>query len=100
MMTDTQRGADFHDQLIALLPAAAHEDDPDHDRAVGAAMRVALDDGDPRRATHDYNIWANAHGYQMIVFLGTYQGCVRTDIHEAVIDVDRAGHVSIVEARI
>lgn len=100
MMTDEARGAAFHDQLVALLPAAAHEDDADHDRAVGAAIRVAIDDDDPRRATHDYNIWANAHGYQHIVFLGTIAGRIRADIHEAVIDVDRAGHVSIVEARI
>ncbi len=100
-MTDEDRGHDFHAQLFTLLPAAAHDDDADHHRAVGAALRVAIDDADPRRAAHDYNVWAQGHGYALVHFLGTGpEGQLHADIQEAVIAIDRAGHVSILESRL
>ncbi len=100
-MTDEDRGHDFHEQLFALLPQAAHTDDADHHRAVGAAIRIALDEGDPRRAEHAYNVWATTHGYQPVTLIEAGpDGSVRADIHEAVIALDRAGRVSVLKARI
>ncbi len=48
--SDRQLGEQFHDRLFALLPQARHDDDPDHFAAVGAAMRLGLQEGQIEQA--------------------------------------------------
>ena len=63
-MTDVARGRQFHEQCERL--GFEHHDGPEpegHLEAVGAALRTALDEGDPVTACTLYNAWAEAHGY-------------------------------------
>jgi hypothetical protein len=62
---DAARGARFHQHLHAHAPVDAHPDDPDHDVAVGVALRLATEWG-PERASAAYNAWATGAGYQAI----------------------------------
>ncbi len=100
MKTYEQRGRDFHEQLFALMPQAEHEEDPDHHRAVGEALHIALEDGDPERAEKNYNEWALAHSYEPVKFMRREDGAFVADIVEAVIRINMDGTVSLVETRI
>lgn len=93
---DRARGKAFHEQLEALAVDGIHPDDPDHNEAVGRAMRVAVDEHDPERAMSEYNRWAFAAGYAPIRYLGTVDGKVRADIVTAKIEVD-GEHVRVLE---
>lgn len=96
-MTDRERGHQFHEQLAALVPEDVHPDDAEHDTAVGRALRVAIDDGDPARAADEYNAWATGAGYVPVRFLGTHDGRLRVDIMTAVIDVDNQYAIRVCE---
>ncbi len=100
MKTYEQRGREFHEQLFSLMPQAEHEEDPDHHRAVGRALHIALEEGDPERAASDYNEWAGAHGYEPVTFVQRADGAFIADIVEAVIRIGIDGTVSLVETRI
>ncbi|MCJ2039549.1 hypothetical protein MKK55_11440 [Methylobacterium sp. J-059] len=63
-------GAWFHDRLEAEnarlgVPDEIHEDDPAHDRHVGAAVAMFLCN-QPGKAVHLYNRWARFSGYGLI----------------------------------
>lgn len=62
-----ERGDWFHEQLAAAKAAVGselpeHDDDPAHDRAVGAAV-LMLQAGNPLKAALTYNQWAAFAGY-------------------------------------
>lgn len=98
---DRHRGEQFHAQLFALLPESAqHPDDANHDAAVGRALRIGLDEGDPVKAERQYNVWALAHGYAPVQFIGAQVNALRLDIVEAIIDVQLDGSVALVQSRL
>lgn len=86
-------GARFHDQLTAAKQAAGsalevHEDDPVHDRMVGATALMLLA-GNAEKAVTFYNVWAGSCGYQPI-------GIVRSrplvvDVRDALVEVTGDG---------
>jgi hypothetical protein len=66
-------GAAFHATLERAKRAAGsalapHDDDPAHDRAVGAAVQM-MRAGNVRKAVWTYNRWARLAGYQLITLL-------------------------------
>lgn len=89
-MTDLELGRLFHQRLGVIVTEDIHPDDDAHDAAVGKALRLAIDGGQPQLAVDGYNAWAQDAGYVPIRFLGVVGGCVRADIVTAVIDVDAA----------
>lgn len=86
-------GERFHLELTAAKAAAgstlvAHDEDPVHDRMVGAAA-LMLQAGNERKAVSFYNVWAGSCGYAPI-------GIVRSrpiviDVQDALIEVTREG---------
>lgn len=94
---DRALGRHFHEQLEALVVDGLHADDPDHDEAVGRAIRTAVDEGEPEAALDAYNHWAFAAGYAPIRYLGTVDGRLRADIVTAKIEVDRDHVVRVME---
>lgn len=80
-------GHAFHDQLTAAKEAAGsalpvHDDDPIHDRMVGAATLMAVG-GQPEKAVRAYNAWAVGVGYQPISLLSTRP--VVVDVVDAIV---------------
>lgn len=60
----------FHERLEAAKAASGsarevHDDDPPHDRAVGAAVLMCRA-GNPVKAVAQYNAWAQAAGYALV----------------------------------
>lgn len=93
---DRERGREFHRQLSAFV-TEDHPDDEQHDEQVGRALRTAIEDRAPERATENYNAWARGAGYEPVRFLGSVDGRMRADIVTAVIEVDDQYAVRVVE---
>lgn len=79
----------FHDQLSAAKSAAGseqpeHDDDPAHDRAVGAAV-LMLKAGNPFKAALTYNQWAAFAGYAPLTILS--QSPLLLDVVDAIVEV-------------
>jgi hypothetical protein len=90
---DRTRGEAFHDELGAH---ATHADDPEHDRQVGQALRIAFDEHDPPRAMALYNAWAPAAGYAPISAWEPRETGVRVHFGDlAPIDLTLEGHVCL-----
>jgi hypothetical protein len=92
-------GRYFHAQLEAL-GEATHPDHPDHNRAVGEALAIALTTRDVEKAVSTYNDWASLHGYEPIKHLATFRHgsgsqVYEVDIKSAVILIDEAGNVCV-----
>jgi hypothetical protein len=95
-------GAWFHDRLEAEnvrlgIPDELHDDDPAHDRHVGAAVAMILA-GRPTKAVVLYNRWARLAGYglasianasPLIIDIGTHL----LRVHETGFEVLRSGAV-------
>lgn len=96
---DLAIGRAFHRQLSALADPP-HADDVAHDLAVGRALRqVIADGGAPETAVAEYNAWATRAGYAPIQYLGLRDGAWLLNIVSAVIAIDRAYHVTLIEER-
>ncbi len=86
-------GERFHRELTAAKTAAGsrlpvHDDDPVHDRMVGATVMM-LQAGNAQKAVSFYNVWAGSCGYAPI-------GIVRSrplviDVQDAIVEVTREG---------
>jgi len=94
-------GQAFHRQLFAAI-GALHPEDSAHDLAVGAAVVLAVDGGNPAAAVAGYNDWAHDHGYAPIAWVGSFltpDGRLShwVDIQDAVISVDRDYRVTVLK---
>lgn len=83
-------GNAFHDMLEATKAANGselpkHEDDPWHDRAVGAAVMMCKR-GQPTKGVALYNMWAIAAGYAPIALLSEKPPVV--DVVDAVVGLN------------
>lgn len=79
-----ERGAWFHDRLHAEaarhgITAPPHDDDPNHNRYVGAAFEMALA-GFPTKAVLWYNRWALMSRHEQIQLLSRTPLVVKFDI--------------------
>lgn len=77
----------FHEKLTAAKRAQGsdlpvHDDDPAHDRAVGASVLMVLA-GNPRKAVWSYNRWAMFAGYAPIELVS--EAPVVLDVVDAVV---------------
>lgn len=94
---DRELGRLFHAQLSALVEEPQHPEDDEHDERVGRALRKAISEGEPEWAAAEYNAWATVAGYEPIRYLGKVNGRMRADIVTAVVEVDEAYRVSVVQ---
>ncbi len=90
----------FHAKLKASKIAngsdpATHSHDADHERAVGAAVQIALA-GNGRKAVDFYNQWASGAGYAHISIISDQP--LTIDVVDAVIEV-RDGDLSVLLCR-
>jgi hypothetical protein len=63
---DQERGKQLHREMDVAAIETNHQDDPEHDRQVGMALRVAFEQGRPEDAMQAYNVWATGAGYEQI----------------------------------
>lgn len=94
------RGHWFHEQLETAKQAAAselpiHPDDEAHDRAVGAAVLMALA-GNATKAVWTYNRWAALAGYVPISLLSKMPPVI--DLVDAVVEI-RDGEMEVLTCR-
>jgi N-acetylglutamate synthase-like GNAT family acetyltransferase len=68
---DRARGHRFHRELVTAGIEPDHADDTEHDRQVGAALRLAFDEHQPEAARRAYNDWAVKATYAPISELST-----------------------------
>lgn len=95
-----ERGIWFHSRLEDLTtdpgkPIPAHEDDPAHNRAVGAAV-LMLASGNTIKACGLYNRWAAFSGYPGIKLISSAPAII--DMNEAVVSV-RDGDMEVLLCR-
>lgn len=95
-VADRVRGRHFHESLHQLVPGIDHHaDDPAHDAAVGQALRIGLEDGEPERGIAHYNQWALTHGYAPIrVLARQVDGSVVLDLVTAHVAVSPTGELT------
>lgn len=74
----------FHEQLEAVKTTELHPDDPAHERAVGAAVRMILR-GNAAKGVATYNRWALFAGYAPIALLNDTPAVI--DVVDAVVEV-------------
>lgn len=91
----------FHDLLEtskshADSPLPAHEDDPAHNRVVGAVCLMARR-GNIRKGVILYNLWAAAAGYQSIELLSENPPVV--DVRDGIMTVNSEGEMECLLAR-
>lgn len=73
-----------------------HEDDPWHDRAVGAAVMMCAR-GQAAKGVALYNIWSAAAGYQMVKLLS--QNPPLVDVGDGVVGLNAAGELEVLLCR-
>ena len=96
-----QAGQDFHELLEeakthADSPLPTHDDDPAHDRAVGAAVMMCQR-GQARKGVVLYNVWAAAAGYEQVKLLSEAPPVV--DILDAIVGLNNAGELEVLSCR-
>ena len=94
-------GRAFHDLLeTAKLESGStlpvHDDDPVHDRMVGAASRMCRR-GQPKKGVLLYNLWAAAAGYAPIDLISEDPPTV--DVRDAIVTVNPLGEMEVVQCR-
>lgn len=89
-------GAEFHRQLTKTVPEADHDDDPAHDRRVGAAIEMVRH-GQVDKALLLYNRWARFAGYAPVQLVSRQP--VIIDICSAIIVVNSDGSYTAVEKK-
>jgi hypothetical protein len=83
-------GKQFHELLEAAKiqegsPLPVHDDEPAHDRMVGAVSRMCHR-GQARKGVILYNLWANAAGYVPITLLADNPPLV--DVVDGVVGIE------------
>jgi len=96
---DSAIGRVFHEQLERQLTHDNHPDDPAHNRAVGHALRAAIECGDVDGAVSGYNRWAALSGYVPFELVGHSDDSWRLDMQTAVIEIARDYSVKVIEER-
>jgi hypothetical protein len=96
-----QAGENFHDllecaKLAAKSDRVIHDDDPAHDRYVGAAS-LMCERGQPAKGVTVYNNWAAASGYAPISLISAVPPVV--DVVDAVVGLDTDGKMEVLLCR-
>jgi hypothetical protein len=94
-------GQQFHDCLEAAKAGAgsalpAHDDDPAHDRVVGAASLMCKR-GQAKKGVLLYNLWAAAAGYAPIRLVADDPPVI--DVVDAIVGLTAAGEMEVVQCR-
>jgi RimJ/RimL family protein N-acetyltransferase len=94
-------GKQFHDLLEAAKAESGstlphHDDDPVHDRYVGAATRMCSR-GQADKGVTLYNLWADAAGYQRIELLQDNPPVV--DVVDAIVGLTTGGNLQVLTCR-
>lgn len=95
-------GQAFHQTLEAYLGGLSHPEDVEHDIAVGSALQAFGRGDNPLEVVRAYNVWAAAHQYALIRYVGpagvTYPpGTHLVDIQTAILAVGADGSFAVVQ---
>jgi hypothetical protein len=97
---DLRIGKMFHEQLERQLTSDNHPDDDAHNKAVGRALRTAIEHGDATKAVDEYNQWASLSGYAPVTIVSEGLGTWVVDIQTAIIRIDADYGVTVMEERV
>ena len=94
-------GHAFHEMLEAAKREACtelpvHDDDPAHDRYVGACALMAKR-GQAAKGVGMYNSWAAAAGYAQIQLLSAAPPVV--DVVDGIVHLNQAGEMEVLQCR-
>lgn len=91
-------GQRFHDSLFAQQEHENHPEDAAHNGVLGVVLVMGTR-GQPYRAELLYNRWAAINNFAPAAVLHVRGGVVTLDIANAVVEVDRALNVTLIERK-